>query len=559
MNRRIAIYSLFLLPLLSACQEYSDISDGYIKEKADKAEFAKNFESVFGKVDPNQSWDFTGNRARITIPAKYGSDLTRATMEEISYSIVKAEGDDWIYPGQKFFQAVNDVFKDETPHIYGLPSAMITNDKPFTLVPVYQGNCVNNWELWVTIGSGEDAKSEMILSKVRSDPSNPYIQSDRTEEGNSDASDGGWTNLYRTANWSGTRGMPSTEDWTYEEYYVEYQRMFPNRTPMTEAQFNASSDWRRVYGIRSRGVEFNITANTPIFFYLVVYKHDTHGGEWKLEESSLKGDMLDMTSHVMELYGDTKPSFIGEKETFKVLGMEVNPEYNLIGQDEGSRDFCDIMFVLKGEKIPEILELEDGYDSTIEKRYLMEDLGSTFDFDFNDIVLDMKHTYHTDLHYTVVTNPDTGEEITQLDGITVSNPKQTAKISHLCGTIPFSVYVGNHQLGGKEFDGRGGGEKGIAGFTPTTEAEVAEYTFDLTAGLSDSEKNPWNYLTNNIKLKARSLISDNMYYNDIVFPKAGEVPMIIAVPVTQGWTAEQVQIPETWFTVPETSGDDTNP
>ena len=325
---------------------------------------------------------------------------------------------------------------------------------------------------------------------------------------------------------------------------------------MTEAEFNASSDWRRVYGIRSHAVEFNIPANNPIFFFLVVYKHDAHGAEWTLEESSLKGDMLDMTPHVMALYNDTKPSFVGANETFKIIGMEVNPEYNVIGQDDGSRDFCDIMFVLKGEKIPEILELEDGYDSNIEKRYLMEDLGSTFDFDFNDIVLDMTHSFHTDIHYTQATdsqnNPvyEDGQPVMQADGITVSDPKQTAKISHLCGTIPFSVYIDDYQLGGKEFQGKGGGVIGSDGFTPTTEAELSEYTFDLTA-----EGNPWNYLTNNIKLTAKSLTNDNMYYNDIVFPKAGEAPMIIAVPITQSWTAEHEQIPSTWFTEPT----ETNP
>lgn len=562
MFKRFTIYSLFLLPLLFSCQEYSgDVSEGYVKEKADKAEFAKNFESVFGKIDPNQTWDFTGNRGKITIPAKYGSDITRATMDESEVSIVRDEG--WTYPGQQFYHAVNDVFKAESPHIFGLPSAMITNDKPFSLVPVYQGNCVNNWELWVTVGQGADAPSYQILEKMRrqNDSSTDYIQSDATATGTSDASDAGWGRLYATASWSG-RGMPSTEDWTYEEYVKEYKRIHPDETPMSEDDF----DWKRVYGIRSHAIEFDIPANTPIFFYLVVYKHDGHGGEWTLEESSLKGDMLDMTPYIMSLYGDTKPSFVGANETFKIIGMETNPEYNVIGQDDGSRDFCDIMFVLKGEKIPEILELEEGYDSTIEKRYLMEDLGSTFDFDFNDVVLDMKHTFHTTIHYTQATDSqdypvydEYGNPVMQADGITVSDPRQEAKISHLCGTIPFSVYVGDYQLGGKAFEGKGGGVVGSDGFTPTTAEEIAEYTFDLTTGLSDSEKNPWNYLTNNIKLEAKSLTSDNMYYNDIPFPKAGEVPMIIAVPITQSWTIEQTQIDASWFYVPESSGDDTNP
>lgn len=557
MNRKNFTYlwAVILLPFFAGCHDYSaEVSDGYIKEKADKNEYAKNFESTFGTVNNDQTWDFTGNRGKITLPAKYGSGVTRATLDATEITITTNE--DWTYPGKAFYNAVNDVFKSEGIHKYGLPSAMITNDKPFQLVPVYQGNCVNYWELWVTIGEGEDAPSYPILSKVRSNPSNPYIQSDRTADGNSDASDGGWTNLYRTANWSGSHGMPSTEDWTYTEYVREYNNLFPNRTPMTEQEFNASSDWRRVYGVRSHAVEFNIPANTPIFFYLVVSKHDEHGNEWELKETSLKGDMLDMTPYVMSLYEGTKPSFIADNETFKILGMETNPEYNLIGRDDGSRDFCDIMFVLKGEKIPEILELVDEYDSTIEKRYLMEDLGSTFDFDFNDVVLDMKHIFHTTLNYNVVVDPDTGEEITELVGITVSNPKQTAKISHLCGTIPFKVYVGDYCLG--EFEGKGGGEIGTEGFSPNANDPI--YNFDLSSEtLPEANRNPWDYLNNNIKLEAKSLTSDNMYFNDIPFPKAGEVPMIIAVPVTQDWTLEQEQIPATWFTVPESSGDDTNP
>jgi len=60
----------------------------------------------------------------------------------------------------------------------------------------------------------------------------------------------------------------------------------------------------------------------------------------------------------------------------------------------------------------------------------------------------------------------------------------------------------------------------------------------------------WDKNQHNISVKVRQ--SENAtVYNNVVFPKAGEAPMIIAVEPTQAWMTERQSVPASWFTVPE--------
>lgn len=546
MNRRIVIYSLFLLPLLSACQEYSgEISDGYIKEKADKIEYAVAFEKAFGKIAPNQTWDLTYNREHSYLPAPegYEQSVTRATLDDGAPFTVKK--DEWFYPAE-LYKAVND-FRyevDNTPK--GVPSAMYTPDKPFSLIPIYQGNCRNMWELHITVGYGADAPHYILYNKVISDEEYSKLSSE--DKDRHDASyyeyiqsrptaNAEWQTLYTTVDWSGN-GKPSTEN------------------PVGNA---AGHNWATVEGVRSHEIVFDFEAGTPIFFYLMARKTVPSGNStyWR-EESSLNGDMLDVTSYVMseyqELYpGSNRPSCIGENEQFKIYGMEANLQGNVGESGNGSRDYCDVMFLIKGEEIPEIFKVQET-ETELKKRYLIEDLAQ-FDFDFNDIVVDLKQVHKT----RFTTQEDTQGNV-QIVAFDLDETKQYATIAHQCGTLPLKLFIGDYQMPGPEegeeyiYPGKGGGPKGSSGWDPT-EDELGEDFAAHYHNIQLPETNPWMPGENNIIVKVKQAGSETtngstIYYNSINYPKDGEAPMIIAVPAGTEWMPEMIQITPQYFPEP---------
>jgi hypothetical protein len=104
---------------------------------------------------------------------------------------------------------------------------------------------------------------------------------------------------------------------------------------------------------------------------------------------------------------------------------------------------------------------------------------------------------------------------------------QKAVIRHLGGTLPFLLTIGNKQL--PELGGQSTFQT-----SPNTE-------YDVTG---------WNINSHNISVQVQQ--KDNQgVYNNVVFPKAGEAPMIIAVDPSQGWMTERQSVPESWFYISE--------
>lgn len=242
---------------------------------------------------------------------------------------------------------------------------------------------------------------------------------------------------------------------------------------------------------------------------------------------------------------------------YKVIGCE-DAGYN--GKDS-DHDFNDVVFLLVGDKLP---------NQVIKKRYMIEDLGSTLDFDFNDIVVDVTETSTTN---------DDGTK----------NYSQTAVIKHLRGTIPFRVKIGNKYFGNVDGNDspimRGHNSQGI-NFDPSTynnSAHYEDYSWTATqvnvaAGTRPSLRdNYWDPEKNNILVEVwPSYASEdgnvnNVYwtggtsdskdnikeegqtkYNNVQirkiveFPKTGQVPYIIATDQTVMWMDECVNIPRNW-------------
>lgn len=162
---------------------------------------------------------------------------------------------------------------------------------------------------------------------------------------------------------------------------------------------------------------------------------------------------------------------------------------------------------------------------TYRKKYMVEDLGSTADFDFNDIVF-------TVTHVMTVTKNASNEWIS-------TTKNTTASLVWLCGTIPFSIKVGDTILGngkhaGKNGDGAGYNPAGDNDYSDLMNVSVDGYNPDLNnvsvtvwpneAGLTQNE------ITN----------VDNAIGKTISFPVSGSHPYIIVCDVNTPLAAENV-------------------
>ena len=141
------------------------------------------------------------------------------------------------------------------------------------------------------------------------------------------------------------------------------------------------------------------------------------------------------------------------------------------------------------------------------KRYMVEDLGTTDDFDFNDLVIDVR----------------------------AYGDKQWAIVRAMGGTLDFTVTIGNTSW-----------SKSGSGNNATTMYNTSgniDYNAELAVII---DVTGWDPQTNNISVTVKD--KESGLPQVIPFPKKGEVPMIIAEHPARKWMNERVSIPKDWFT-----------
>ena len=165
----------------------------------------------------------------------------------------------------------------------------------------------------------------------------------------------------------------------------------------------------------------------------------------------------------------------------------------------GDGDYSDLIFLVQNVNL-----------MPIQKRYMVEDLGSIGDFDFNDIVFDVQQD---------------------------AQGKQKAIIRAMGGTLDFTLKIGNTTWT-KSVDGVAKGYETTVMYNtnPIKKDEVLA-EFDVTG---------WNPTDNNITVSVVSK-DNNGVITVIPFPKKGEVPMIIAFDTNYLWMLEQEALPDNWW------------
>jgi len=256
----------------------------------------------------------------------------------------------------------------------------------------------------------------------------------------------------------------------------------------------------------------------------------------------------------MTLLKCPRPSNIPEGYKTYILGVEDET----LTSKTCDKDYNDIVFLIAGKVPDPVYYTQDPYVKVTQKRYMCEDLTQTGDFDFNDIVIDVRQTY------TKTFKQSQDPNVFEVDQ---EDTKQEAKVSWLCGTVPLTAKVGNYQFPlitnpsdpeqskaqlninssnysynqGKWFSGSGTTE----GYCPMTDWVKIE---------------GWDPDANNISIyvcwdgsrattldDATSIEGGSKVWTS-TFPQRGTVPYIIATDVTDEWTKECQDIDEkTWW------------
>ena len=462
-----------------ACSNNQDVFDGGAIEKTAKQSYAENFAKKYPNVDMNQNWDFSSKQSDYRI-ASGNKAHTRAGEGGIttgSWYEVDNNTLAWMH---------EQLVEGQDNRKLGNPFYMTVPGNDFTIIPIYQGQAGAMWNLHVVV----DGVDYLVWEKSNSEIQKGDIQ---IKDGDSDE----WHNLHG--------GGQSWETW--------------NSLYNTDGsdKWLADGSQNLVTAVRSIPYTFHdFPVGAEMYFYLDVTVSGS--GDWDgkyheinnvgAHESSLKGQML-------ALQNVPRPANIADDNEVMIIGCE---DADLKDSDW---DCNDVVFLVYGKTVPKPIMIEEGDEIEEVKtvRYMIEDLGSTDDFDFNDIVVDVTEIRTISPTYT--------------NGVVTAwnekGKRQEAVIRHLGGTLPFVLKIGN-----KEY------------------AAGGQDTFQTSPDLKLDDVTGWTGLNGVHNISVQVQQKDNQgVYNNVVFPRAGEAPMIIAVDPSQNWMPERQSVPESWFYIPE--------
>ena len=421
------------------------------KIEQSKTDYEANFVEKYGEVDPNQSWDFSTGTPTISLPSSSAKAGTRAGGYERTNSgdVYSDEKDQYYEFPAATINKMKEVFVEGRDNRdLGTSFAMHAPANAIYIMPMYMGTSGGNFELWMHVeGIAEDIK---VWSK-----------------------------------WQDLQVKPTAgSDWKDVKVH------------------NSSNNCVGVAAIRSKYYKFSgLPENAVMHFYLKITQAAGGYNETNQILTSISGYMRDF-----KFGNDGFPTGL--------KGIDENitkPEAMIIGVEDATtsksdHDYNDVVFMIYGEPyVPQTFKVEE-FETTYSKRYMIEDLGSTDDFDFNDIVVDVQETF-------------TQKKTTDEQGLeTWSDPVlkgQKAFLRHRGGILPFELTIGSTKL--EKMDG-------VLSDDPNTE-------FNVTG---------WDRNNNNISIKVYQG-TDSQTANEVNFPKTGAIPMIIATDTNVAWSAERVE------------------
>lgn len=435
-----------------------------------KSTFENNFVAKYGQVAPTQSWDFSTNQQRLGTRGE-GNQIVTEKVKGLefnpTYDVVK-KGYYYYLENRQFGknQAIYDNVIAQLPNGKKYENVkkatLVAPSNSFTIYPIsVQGQWKH--DLFVKVGNADPVK---VYSKTWTDDSRAYV--------NGEVLAAKVKPVYRTETYT-VLGYT----WT-EEVFDHYE-------------YEATST------VSMPGLHIEAPIGTPIEIYL---------GNVKSGDTPQK-TVGTSTGNVV--YVDGKGAVpdgieIREDAIIKYVGIEDV----LIG---GDRDYNDVVLAIVGNPdVPKEIIIEDKeyqVPISVTKRYMMEDLGSTDDFDFNDVVVDVTETTVYTHTVTFVDGVKTSDVVTKTEKL----PTAEAVVRHLGGILPFQLTIGE-----------------------TTLPEMGSEATWKTNPDTKYEVKGWIPAQNNVKVTVKAT-AGKMYTNE--FPTTGKFPMMFACDPSVKWYDEK--------------------
>jgi len=164
-----------------------------------------------------------------------------------------------------------------------------------------------------------------------------------------------------------------------------------------------------------------------------------------------------------------------------------------------------IWWVEATKKDPEIVKTEA-------KRYMMEDLGSVGDFDFNDCVVDLTKTTWSD-----------------------GKVETKGVVRALGGTLDIAIVIGGKQVWSKSGQGL------------DVKTMYNTSNIDKNAVYGEFDASDWQPSENNISFLVKGATAQDVT-KEVKFPEIGAIPQMVAVRADHDWMTEQTRVPSIdWF------------
>ena len=469
----------FVATFLSCSKDLANSS----YEEVQKQKYVANFVAKYGEIDSNQSWDFTTGERQLATRG-VTTIKTQVLDKGIDFGDVSkiktvVKDSRWLHseiqiPGdvEKNAQLLDAMVKalPEGKAKTGKPAVLVAPSNGFYIFPLFSGGCLT-FDLKVKVGN-----------------QNPITV--------------------------------FTKDW------INFQTINGMRKD-------------NVYGdggiVNMKGIYIEAPVGTPVEIYIDnIFCHTAAAGNAYEQAFPSPAGTTNGRAIYVNIPDDVTPELDGielkENAVVKYIGIEDIAESKPYGFGTDN-DFNDVVLAVVGNPdVPqEKIITEDKYEvkTCQPKRYMIEDLGATDDFDFNDVVVDVED-------YTIETHKVTRENgvIKSDEIISTTSAPSKAVIRAMGGTIDFELTIGDTKW-----------VKSENGFEVKTMYNT-QGKVDYDKVLAEFEVTGWDYNANNVGIKMMG--KDGKLYA-VKFPKAGEAPMIIAVDPTQKWMGERVSVPRSWF------------
>lgn len=400
------------LPLVAATAALAGCQDYDLGLTSEEIQFKKNFEAVYGHVDPYQDWNLV-TRAAVTVTPGNSSDIRIYAAVNGSYKIVghysdvtstRTLGIDVVEGTKKLL--VTDGCKSYTTEVGGSVNFSGTRS-------VYPSSGNGSQEAAVSVNGSYTVFSKDFMEVVLKNPGG--VLPEEEENINHVVQDFNFVSTgpftFYPIYWNTTSTHVLGIYWRDELGEIHTQEVYASKKGDELALFDGSTyDSDTPNGrqesapistsIASKGITVSLPVGTTFGMYLDVFFSDTYRHTVYSESSVNK-----KTARVSLNGKQTENSWTGQNYTKLnsptdgsdyVFGATFETEVEGTGTtykffcfedwDMRGPDLNDLVFVFSKDNTP--ITIDQTADNWI---ICAEDLGNTFDIDYNDIVLEVAH------------------------------------------------------------------------------------------------------------------------------------------------------------------------